>query len=73
MMTATLLLVGIFIFAFGWFPVTNVRAWLMFFLCFGLSTVGTFLILPWKEHIENKKMEEALRRIQREEEKNEHE
>ena len=52
-----------FIFAFGWFPVTNVTAWIMFGICFVLScSISTFIsVLAEKQ--ENKKLEEALKRF----------
>lgn len=55
-----------FIFAFGWFDVTDITAWVMFGICFVLScTISTF-ISAIAERQENRKLEEALRRLKEE-------
>ena len=52
-----------FIFAFEWFPVTEIKAWVMFGVCFIIScAVSTFISLI-SEKQENKKLEEALKRL----------
>ena len=62
---ALLLTIG-FIFAFGWFPVTEVLAWLMFIGCFIISCTLSTFISVFAEKQENKKLEEALRRLKEE-------
>ncbi len=64
MLTGVLLLVGSFIVVFDWFPTDYSVAWVMFLVCFGISTAGTMLILSWKERMENRKMEKALKKLQ---------
>lgn len=47
----------------NWFPETMWRAWLMFFLSFGISFVVSVGVTIFRERLENRKMEEALERI----------
>lgn len=67
MVTAVVLVIAVFIWAFGWFPVHIWRAWVMFFFCFGVSFAISMVVTTWKERMENRKMEEALARIKQEE------
>lgn len=53
-----------FILLFDWFPVDDWLAWVLFVICFVLSSVGGFLVSYLKEKGTNKKMEEALKRMQ---------
>ena len=55
-----------FVFAFGWFPVTEIRAWVMFILCFIVSCVVSTFVSVVSEKQENKKLEEALKRFKEE-------
>lgn len=63
MLTAVILIIAAFVVAFGWFPVGMWQAWAMFFVCFGISFLGSYCVMVVKERVENKKMEEALRRL----------
>lgn len=51
-----------FIFAFGWFPVTEVKAWIMFVVCFAVCCSISTMISILAEKQENRKLEEALKR-----------
>lgn len=51
------------IFAFGWFPVHMWQAWVSFFACFGVSFLGSLTVMVWKERVENRRMQEALRKM----------
>lgn len=53
---------------FGWFPVDMWQSWVGFFVTFGLCFVGSMLIMQLKEKSENRKMEEALRRLKEKDE-----
>ena len=66
MFTGVLAIMIGFIFAFGWFPVTDVTAWVMFVVCFVLSCAISTFISVLAEKQENKKLEEALRRFKEE-------
>lgn len=67
MLGLTVLVISGCIILFGWFPVNMWQPWAMFLLCFGLSFLGSCLVVTVKEKAENKRMEEALRRLQQKE------
>ena len=52
-----------FVLAFGWFPITETKAWIMFILCFIASCVISTFISVLSEKQENRKLEEALKRF----------
>ncbi|MEE1061383.1 MAG: hypothetical protein UH080_06105 [Ruminococcus sp.] len=56
----------VFVFAFGWFPVTEVKAWIAFIGSFAISCTISTLISVYAEKQENKKLDEALRRFKEE-------
>lgn len=62
MFTSVIMVIIGFVFAFGWFPVTEVRAWFMFLISFAVSCAVSTFISVIAEKQENKKLEEALRR-----------
>lgn len=68
MLTSVVLLLAVFIIVFQWFPVTMWQPWVMFFLCFGISFLGSYLVMTVKEKTENRRMEEALQRLKDQEE-----
>lgn len=63
-MTVTL----IFIFLCGWFPTDNPTAWIMFIVCFAISTIISTFISVLNERLENKKLAEALNNYKKENE-----
>lgn len=63
MFTSVITVIVGFVFAFGWFPVTEIKAWIMFVLCFIVSCVISTFVSVVSEKQENKKLEEALRRF----------
>lgn len=56
---------GIFAVAFKWFPVKNIMAWVFFAISFTISTVISVFISKLQVNAENKKMEQALAKIQK--------
>ncbi len=50
----------IFVFAFGWFPVSDIRAWIGFIISFSISMTVSLIITRFIEKSENRKMQEAL-------------
>lgn len=56
-----------FIIIFKWFPVDMWEPWLMFFICFGISFFASLFVTMYKEKLENKRMEEALKRLKKKE------
>lgn len=67
MLTVIIVIIVIFSAAFKWFPVDRWQSWAAFLISFGLSFLGSYLVVVMKEKIENRKMEEALRRIKEKE------
>ena len=67
MLSFIVIIIVVFIIIFNWFPVNMWQPWAMFFVCFGLSFLGSCTVVIVKEKVENKRMEEALRRLQEKE------
>ncbi len=55
----------LFVVLFGWFPITEVKAWIGFFLSFSICTAISVGIGRLEEQAENKKMEEALEKYKK--------
>lgn len=56
-----------FIFLFRWFPANDLIAWIMFIACFIVSCAASTLISVIAERLENRRLEEALKRCKEEE------
>ena len=56
----------IFVFIFGWFPANDPIAWIMFVVCFIVSCSVSVAISTAAERQENKKLDEALKKIKEE-------
>lgn len=63
LLTSIILLISGFIVLFRWFPYTLWQAWFLFFLCFVIFFLGSWLLMHIKEKTENKQLEEALSRL----------
>lgn len=63
MLCSIILTVALFVYFCGWFPFDVWQAWLAFFISFGICFVISLLIMRWKEKLENRKMEEGLKRV----------
>lgn len=61
--------IAVFIIAFGWFPADMWLPWVMFLLSFGICFILSFAVTVIKTRVENRKMEEALERLKKQEEK----
>ena len=57
---------ALFATVFSWFPVGNIRAWIGFLICFIFSTAISVAINKLEENAENRKMEQALKKIKNE-------
>ena len=68
MITMVLVVMISGIFCWDWFPVNLWEPWLMFALCFGLGFCVSMLVTILKERMQNRKMEEALKRLKEQEE-----
>lgn len=64
MFASVIIMVILFVWLFGWFPLNDWLPWVLFIICFIISSLGGFLVFSLKEKVENKKMQEALERMQ---------
>lgn len=69
MLVSVVIIIAVFIIVFHWFPVNMWQPWAMFFICFGISFLGSYSIMTIKEKVENRQMEEALQRLKEKEDK----
>lgn len=63
MLTSVIIIMTAFIAAFHWFPINMWQPWVMFFICFIVSFLGSYFVMILKEKTENKRMAEALQRL----------
>lgn len=66
-----ILIIALYAYLFGWFPVNMLEAWGAFFACFAICAFASTYIMTWKTDRENKEMEEALKRLKEEQEEKE--
>lgn len=67
MLALVVIVIATFIVAFHWFPIDMWQPWVMFFVCFGISFIGSYFVMAIKEKTENRIMEEALQRLKEKE------
>lgn len=67
MIISILVAMVIYVSVFQWFPADDWLPWVMFFVCFLLSFVVSLSVTTFKEKRENKRMEEALQKLKKEE------
>ncbi len=67
MSVSVITVIAVFIVWFGWFPIDMWQPWAMFLICFGVSFAASFFVMVIKERVENRKMEEALKRLKEKE------
>lgn len=63
MIVSSLVMMVFCIWAFRWFPIDDWLPWTMFFLSFGVCFVISLVLTVVKERMENRKMEEALKKL----------
>lgn len=63
MMSSVIAVIVLCSVAFGWFPVDMWQAWAGFLVSFGICFAGSLGLMVLKERAENRKMEEALRKL----------
>lgn len=63
MLSCIIVIIAVFIIVFDWFPADMWQSWAMFFICFGVSFAGSYFVMIIRERVENKRMEEALKRL----------
>ncbi len=67
MLASVILIIAVFAVTFHWFPAGMWQPWAMFFICFGISFLASYLVMAIKEKTDNKKMEDALKRLKKKE------
>lgn len=67
MLASVIIIIASFIITFHWFPINMWQPWAMFFVCFIISFLGSYLIMIIKEKAENRRMAEALQRLKEKE------
>lgn len=65
MFVAVIIMIGVFAAYFGWFPVNDAKAWIMFFVSFFVCCAISATLSALKEKKENEKMQEALERMKK--------
>lgn len=63
MILSVLFFIAGFIFIFDWFPADMWQPWVMFFVCFGVCFGISTIVTALKEKEENRRMQEALRKL----------
>lgn len=66
MFASIIVVIVVMAICFAWFPVDNIHAWIGFFISFAVCAGGSLLIATLKEKGENRKLEEALKLLQKE-------
>ena len=66
MFTSVFAAMVVFVFLFGWFPVGQALPWVLFVICFAVSCTVSVIISSISERAENRRLEEALKRIKEE-------
>ena len=61
------IVMAVFAIVFGWFPVNEAKAWIGFFISFFICTLISITISKLEEKAENRKMEQALEKFQKDE------
>ncbi len=62
MFVGTVAVIVAFILIFDWFPANEIIPWIMFAVCFVISCTASVLISAAAERLENRRLEEALKR-----------
>ena len=63
MLTGIIVMIIVFVVVFDWFPVNKIEARIGFFVSFGICFLISLGVTLLKEKAENRKMEEALKKI----------
>ncbi|MBQ4225342.1 MAG: hypothetical protein II664_03395 [Oscillospiraceae bacterium] len=66
MISSVFAVITIFVFIFGWFPTDLPIAWILFVICFAVSCLTSIFVTSLAERQENRRLDEALKRIKEE-------
>lgn len=71
LMVSVIMLIGLFIYVFSWFPVNEVKCWIIFLVCFVICSTVSTVVSILKDRLENEKLAEGLKHL-KEDNYNEH-
>ena len=71
LMVSVIMLIGLFIYVFGWFPVNEVKCWIIFLVCFVICSTVSTVVSILKDRLENEKLADGLKHL-KEDNYNEH-
>ncbi|MCH5270363.1 MAG: hypothetical protein J1E83_06390 [Lachnospiraceae bacterium] len=63
MVISVIVLIGMFAYGFGWFPVNEPKCWMIFLVCFGICFVISAAVSIWKENTDNKQLSDGLKNL----------
>lgn len=63
MLISVIVLIGVFAYIFGWFPVDEPKCWIIFLICFGICFTISTIVSVIKETIANKQLADGLKHI----------
>lgn len=63
LMVSVIMLIGLFIYVFGWFPVNEVKCWIIFLVCFVICSTVSTVVSILKERMENEKLADGLKHL----------
>lgn len=63
MLISVIVLIGIFAYIFGWFPVNEPKCWIIFMICFGICFVISMFVSVFKEAMDNKQLADGLKNL----------
>lgn len=69
MLITVVLIIAAFVIMFDWFPVDMWQPWVMFLICFAICVSGSYCVMATKEKLENRQLEDALRRLKESEDR----
>ena len=63
LMVSVIMLIGLFIYVFSWFPVNEVKCWIIFLVCFVICSTISTVVSILKERLENEKLADGLKHL----------
>lgn len=63
MLAAVIVLIGVFAYLFGWFPINDPRCWVSFLVSFGICFIISAVVSTLKESMDNKQLEKGLQHL----------
>ena len=63
LMVSVIMLIGLFIYVFSWFPVNEVKCWIIFLVCFVICSTVSTVVSILKERMENEKLADGLKHL----------